>query len=248
MTDEDYYSIRGEYWDQDGCIVDADGDVGDSNHAGIAIEHAGHLLFSYFDMEHSLDEFATFDVNLTTFMKKMKADGKLNENETMLLNEGILYHKNNGGYDAAHEFLLRKQEEDADRDYLGLLGIAIGTSGNKAVEHAIGYWNWIRIAKNDIQVGVLDPDSAKRIREVVLEIVTEIEGTHPDYEIDENRFKVWVDVQFGPRREMSLQELYDFSVVLPGIDTEALTRNARKEVQRMDEAIANPTYKGKQGD
>ena len=36
--------IRGEYWIIDGSATFADGDVGDMNHEGYAIDHARHRI------------------------------------------------------------------------------------------------------------------------------------------------------------------------------------------------------------
>lgn len=128
---EDTPSIRGEYWIINGDVAFADGDVGDVNHEGYAIDHARREILDHFNMD-SDDEFI--------------GDQELAERVVEALHEQGVQCDTVNWFAAAYAHL---KQSGADERTLETLKCA-GNRGADAREIAMRYWGWKWCRKNNV--------------------------------------------------------------------------------------------------
>lgn len=186
--------ISGEYWIQDGYVEFADGDVGDKNHEGIAIEA---VFSNYQDEIQSLAEKLRMQVNLHSYY-----DGPDTEEIQKVL-------------DIIHEKLSRKMSDSQAHNYImKQLGcdqeaykILLG-SGDARL-YAITHMGWIAIRSNNVEIYGYTKDRQKQIANAIRDIIDN-EGRGEDAE--DTELSIY-DYKSGKSWYASLEDLEQPEVV-----------------------------------
>lgn len=154
---EDAPRIRGEYWIINGDVSFADGDVGDVNHEGYAIDHAKREILNHFNLD-SDDEF----LDDQDFAERVV--GALRE-------EGVQCDTVNW-FAAAYAYL---KQSGADERLLETLKCA-ADRGVDARDIAMRYWGWKWCRKNSISTWTFTSDDRRSILGGLNEIISQEMG------------------------------------------------------------------------
>lgn len=204
LQDEFYnIGIRGEYWDQDGYLIYADGDVGDFNHEAIAEQHAIGLLASQVPGFNSETENLSVDDIINFITDEYEWESEELKNKFFELIEN---------YDKEEALLLIIGDTPDNRELL--------SSDYRKL--AVEKWDWIAIRGNSIEMKELSRDNLKRLANV-LEEALEIEGIK--YSL-ENKIKSFLrnneNEIFDILKNMDVNTLSDFildNVITFGVST-----------------------------
>ena len=119
--------FRGEYWIEDGNVDFADGNVGDRNHEGVAVEYAGVQLADLCCVEYDSEGgFEELEQNLIEYAGELVGEGA---------------EPPDNGVDAAITILKSDGKDPAQ--YSDLIDVALYRSGCDAREYAMEHWGWI---------------------------------------------------------------------------------------------------------
>ena len=142
--------LRGEWWiDADGNAVFADGDIGDMNHEMLVIDHLTRELLEYFNVEPDEEYAGTLDNYEDAIAKEMEWDGE--DTKEMI----ISYLEKN----ARKDFDPKQLDEAID--------IAYGQGD--ARDYALEWWDWIRVAGNNIQTHRITSETFKRMSDGIMD-------------------------------------------------------------------------------
>jgi hypothetical protein len=185
--------INGEYWDQNGSLVYADGDIGDFNHEAIAIQSALGLIVNEIGMYS--DEFGFDDI-----ISYLKEEYDWDSEE---LKDKFIELCDNSEEDDAVLMVIGDTPENRE-----LLNIAQGVGD--ARKFAVEKWDWIAIRGNSIEMQNLTRDNLKRLANVLEEVV-DIEGFYDKLKSDVVSFlRNNQDEIFEPVKSMDDDALTDF--------------------------------------
>lgn len=183
---EDAPEIRGEYWIINGDVAFADGDVGDQNHEGYAIDHARREILNHFNMD-SDDEFID--------------DQTLAERVVEALREYGVKCNTITWYEAAYAYL---QRQGADEKLVQTLKCA-ANRGVDARDIAMKYWGWKWCRRSNIGTWTFTANDRKQIVDGLNEIISQ--EMHDDEETwDELEITIGVG-STGKRYAMTMAEL-----------------------------------------
>lgn len=185
---------RGEWWiDERGETTFADGDVGDSNHEAIVIQHLTYQILSHFNINN--DEVSNLSDNEEEIFQSLKDDDRLTE-------EDIEEWETRG----PSEVILRKLIEDKTfgdpKQTEDALYIAYGSNSRDARNYAMKYWRW-KIMKTfenhiEIQTWHLKPEDLGIIVRGIWDIQEDNGNEDGDSEVGEDGYP-------GPRVNVTVQ-------------------------------------------
>lgn len=179
--------VRGEYWINDNGVEFADGDVGDMNHEGFAIQHAASRILDLFHADSS-EEFYDEDTLRDAIISALNEDG-IEADKTDWVKRAEEYIKANVP-PAEHARVLDEFETARGQ----------GDARDTAVKH----WGWVWVRGNDASTWTLTRDDMHNIAEGYREILDQ-EG-HDGPEADETEISIHV-ASTGKRVHMTLAEL-----------------------------------------
>lgn len=182
---EDAPEIRGEYWIINGDVAFADGDVGDMNHEGYAIDHARREILNHFNMD-SDDEFID--------------DQTLSERVVEALQEQGVPCDTVNWFAAAYTFL---KQSGADERLLETLKCA-AERGVDARDIAMKYWGWKWCRRSNIGTWTFTASDRKQIVDGLNEIIGQ--EMHDEENWDELEITIGVG-STGKRYAMTMAEL-----------------------------------------
>lgn len=171
--DSEYWlkeSITGEYWYADGRLIYCDGDICDTNHERVVIEH----ILSVHDL---IDYVESYGINEIT--------GILYEREHLQTDEEIQEYSHDYNMDIEVIKDILEKSSNITKDELSYLG------GNKDPrEYGLKYLGWIRIKKNDFETYAMNNEQLDNILDAINEI-SEVEGYE---ELDEQDSTINIEV------------------------------------------------------
>lgn len=195
MTD-----IHGEYWIIDGSVDFADGDIGDRNHEGIAIDH---IISQYSDRVESMAEDLGIDAS------KINSYGEPDSEAMTKVLNSIHDYLVEGPEDERvdPETLMSKQQADAHiMEELGCDADAyeILNGGGDARSYVMEHLGWIAVRSNNVELFGYDAGRQKEIADGVGNILYD-EG-HEDAEASEVELGIY-DYKTGKSWYVTLEDL-----------------------------------------
>jgi len=137
-------TMEGEFWLDGGTSMFADGDIGEMDHEGYAMDYAAREQLN--NIQGDYDEFNGEDVDWFGFTAKWTAD---------MIEKYGLDETADPLNDLTEEQL---KEEGVDRE---LWSVAFGNGDVRA--YAAEKWGWVRVAGNSIQMNTLDKAKLKEL-------------------------------------------------------------------------------------
>jgi len=198
-------SLNGEYWDMDGHIQYADGDIGDFNHEAIAINHAFGMICGMvgfnIDNEYS---------NIDDLLEYLTDEYNWDSEETK---EKFIELLDNHEKEQAILLVIGDTPENSE-----LLDVAL--DNGDARKYAIEKWDWIAIRGNSIEMKHLTRDNLIGLHGVITEIMN-IEDF--DYKIKEHLEDLLKnDEYFEPLKSMDMNNLLEYienEIITFGVST-----------------------------
>lgn len=212
--------IQGEYWITGSDVLFADGDVGDTNHEGIVIDHARRELLCLAGADTLDTEFCT-EKDFLAAMQELAED----------LKEDAPH-----GFNDAVDLACRIAEDSIPNG----LGDCAKELGDTRI-FAIKTWNWIWVKKNNIAANSPTQDTLKQIKQGINNIL-EQEG---EYEIPEDAVELY-NLSFQATGKIYETTLADLSNLKTGQETFRETLCAPN--LSPDRNKVHPIYKGNLGD
>jgi hypothetical protein len=184
--EQDEVEITGEYWIQEGNVEYADGDIGDINHEGIAIRHAGYEILNKIGANSDWMENTDFESCIIRFAKEEGEEDKLDD-------VGL------------SQYLSDKLEENGYNDDESREASKIARDIGDARDYAMKYHGWIWCRGNSIGLYKFDERSIKNLINGIQEIL-HIEDESEVY-LDSNVNLGIGEGSTGKFYNMSLEEL-----------------------------------------
>jgi len=187
---ENEINIRGEYWIQDGHVDFADGDVSDTNHEMIAIQHVFSQysdqvdsLADQYNIEHDEFDYDGVDVeaieNALSAIEEFLTTGLRNDAEEEDVPEIEPISE-----EAAHTLMMQHIGCNADA-YNILRG------GGDGRLYCMMYEGWIAVRNNNVELYGFSNDRKKEVAEGIAEIIYEDLGLTED-EYDPNEVEIYI--------------------------------------------------------
>lgn len=145
--------IRGEWWIRDGAVDYADGETGEIDHTGLAIQHATQQVLDALGLEGNGVSILLCDYG--------------DEIAEQFQEEG------NEGEGTAEEYVLRILTEAGEGDPADLHSLAMGNGD--ARDYALKHWGWKRVADNTVETNTLTDDDLSDIASGLSDVI-ESEG------------------------------------------------------------------------
>jgi hypothetical protein len=211
--------IRGEYWIIDGSVDFADGDVGDRNHEGIAIDYVVH---SYVDAIQSLAEEFDLEVELERYGE---VDSEAIQQALQQITE-ILQER---GESSPDNFLMQQLQCDIE-------ALSILQGGGDARQYVIDHLGWIAIRSNNVELSGYNSARQREIADAVSEVLSQESGE--DFDPSQVDLSIY-DHATGKSWYVTLADLEQPEVVARPQQAPMTTYNANKFAGRIGDTEEN---------
>lgn len=199
-------SMRGEWWIIDGQVSFADGDIGDIDHTGMAIQHAANIVMDAVGADYN-GEYGILSEHQDIIKEQMEEDGF----------QGSI-----------QQYLIEKLEGHDDPE--GIVMTAYGSGDPR--DYAIRKWGWQRVAGNDVETMYLSAEALSSIVSGLSEIM-ENEGIDYDdmrsetFSIEVRSSKtVYHDVPYSVLSEDGISGLRGYGMKYASLDFDVTVKTA----------------------
>ena len=221
-ADVDIVDINGEYWIVDGDINFADGDVGDIDHTGLAIQHATGLVLDALDIEPNWESILINDYQ-EEIADKFREEG--------------LPEEGNVG-----EFVVRMLTELSVEDTYGLYETAKGNGDPR--QYALKHWGWKRYISKTVETQTLTNED---LDDIVGGLSSIMDGSGIDEKAREYvMFDIWVvgsrimyrNIPYSVLSEKNIMSLRDYWMRYSSCLNKLKTANIHQEFE-FDVEVSN---------